>query len=363
MRKTKIIATIGPATSEAKEIKKLIEAGVDFFRFNLKYSSIDWHNKKIATIRKLAKSLKKPTGIIVDVPRADFTVEIKDFDFVALSYLKTAQEVIDLRARLDKRGKSSRIIAKIENGTAMENVESIVKASDAVMVARGDLGREMPIKELGYFQKKIIDKCREFNKPVIVATEMLLSMTENVKPTRAEATDVSNAVFDGTDALMLSEETAIGKHPIEAVKTMSEIADFCETTGELRKINKNITNLTESLMDAATRLVKEDPNHEIKTIVVFTKTGNSARMVSRYRLEVPIIAISDDEENLRTMNLSFGVFPYLKEFKRIKFENEDPIFEELCKAKLIKKGEQVLLIHGNNWLLTGSTNQLSIRKA
>lgn len=360
MRRTKIVATLGPASDEPKIIKKLIEAGVNLFRFNLKYSSPKWHNQKIAEVRKIARSLKKVVGIIVDVPRSDFMMEIEDFDYVALSYLKSANEVVELRKRLLKRSKEAKIIAKIENGSAMKNLDEIVRVSDAIMVARGDLGIEMPLKELGYFQKKIIDKCRELNRPVIVATEMLLSMTENVRPTRAEASDVSNAVFDGTDALMLSEETAVGKHPVEAVKTMSEIAEFCENTGELRKITKTIINLEESLLDAAARLVKDDPNEEIKAIIVLTKSGRTARGISKYRLEIPVMTISDDEQRLRELNLSFGIFPYFKEFKDLKFEKEDPVFKEITTEVKLKTGDRILVIHGNNWLQSGSTNQLSI---
>lgn len=360
MKNTKIIASLGPATEKINTIEQLIEGGANFFRFNRKYSPTEWHKKEIALVRKAAHKLSRRVGIIIDIPRFDYATEIEDYDYIALSYLKGAEEIVDLKKRLSSKKRNSSIIAKIENGSAMENLEKIVSVSDAVMVARGDLGKETPIEELAFYQKRIIDVCRQQHRPVIVATQMLLSMTDNMSPTRAEATDVANAVFDGTDALMLSEETTIGHHPVEAVKTMARIARFCEGTGELRKIDIVADNLAEKLILATTQIVNTG---DFKAIIVFTKSGNTARVLSSYRLPIPVIAISDDEDNLARLALSFGVVPFFKKFDQNKFEDENPVFAEIKARELIKTGDNVMVIHGSNWLKSGSINNISIVRA
>ena len=362
MKKSKIVATIGPATQESEVIKKIIENGASMFRFNMKYNTPEWHNSRIAMIRKHSKILKIRTGIIVDIPRSDFKLEINDFDFVALSYLKQASEVTNLKQRMRSMNRDVGIIAKIENERAIADLENIVRESDGVMVARGDLGIETPLKELAYFQKKIIDISRINNKPVIVATQMLLSMTKNNKPTRAEATDVANAVFDGTDALMLSEETALGEYPVEAVKTMAEIAEYNEKVGELRQITFKTTSLTDSLFAAAAKIVNESLDYKIEALVVFTKSGLSVRSMSKYRLGVPLIAISDQENVLQRLGLSYGVVPFYKKFLEREYKSIDPVFDEICSMHYIKKGGTIMIIHGSNWFETGSTNQISLRK-
>lgn len=353
------MATLGPATETEEKIRKLIEGGVNIFRFNLKYSPASWHIDKIKRIRKIAKGLHKSVGIVVDMPRSDFSLTDLDWDYLALSYLKNSREIINLKTRLKKYKRAIRIIAKIENREAMMDLDNIVDVSEAIMVARGDLGIETPIRELAYFQKKIIDVCRQKGKPVIVATEMLYSMINNKTPTRAEATDVSNAVFDGTDALMLSEETAIGKYPVEAVKTMDEIASFCEDTGELRKIVLKPKLAAEYLFESAARITESSAI--IKAIIVFTKSGQSAKLISRYRLTVPIVAISDEEGLLRELNLSFGVIPYFKKFQKGTYHSEDPVFKDILDLGIVKAKDTVIVIHGNNWLESGSSNNLSLK--
>ena len=309
MRRTKIVATLGPATESEEKIVGLLKAGVNLFRFNMKYSPANWHNQRIALIRKNAVKLNTRVGIMIDIPSNDFKIEIDDYDWVALSYLKSAKEVLKLKKRLA----NTKVIAKIENGEAMKNLIDIASVSDGLMVARGDLGRETPIEELALFQKKIIDMGRISGKPVIVATEMLYSMVKSITPTRAEATDVANAVFDGTDALMLSEETAIGDHPIEAVEVMSRIAAFCENSGELRLIDLKAKSLIDALTESAAKIVNDKLDQPIKTILVFTQSGASATMMSKYRLNVPVTAISKDEKVLNRLCLSYGINPTIQE--------------------------------------------------
>jgi pyruvate kinase len=362
MRRSKIVATLGPATEKVESIRSLIDTGVNFFRFNRKYSPAEWHVKAIKNIRKISLEMNQRVGIIVDIPRADFATDIDDYDYIALSYLKNHQEVVDLKERLKRAKKNNCVIAKIENGSAVKDMENIVRVADAVMVARGDLGKEVPLMELGFLQKKIIDCCRINHKPVIVATQMLLSMVDNKQPTRAEATDVANAVFDGTDALMLSEETSVGHNPIEAVKMMSEIAEYCEGTGELRKVIIKTNELKDMLLQAVANIIESKHDWPIKAIVVFTKSGFTSRFLSGYRLRVPIIAISDDKNVLGQMALSYGVIPYYKNYEAGKFAGVEPIFEKLAQFKIVDKNDKVILIHGNNWLESGSINNITIVK-
>lgn len=360
-RRTKIVATIGPATEKEDIIEKLLVEGANLFRFNMKYSPNEWHNDKISKIRKCAKKLGLPAGIIIDIPRNDFLVEINDFDYIALSYLKSARDIVDLKNRLKHRKVETKIIAKIENGYAMSELKNIIEVADGLMVARGDLGRETPIEELAFFQKKIVDAARIAGKPVIVATEMLYSMTKNPTPTRAEATDVANAVFDGTDAVMLSEETALGEHPIEAVRVMAKIAKFCETTGELRSINLGAKTLTDALTESAARMTKDDLDKPIKAVVTFTRGGTTTKMMSRYRLGVPIIAISNDRKVLNQLSLSYGVIPYFKEFDTTEYATENPIFENLKDDGLLHSKDTIVVVHGDSWFGLGPANRLSIR--
>jgi len=281
-------------------------------------------------------------------------------DFVALSFVRTADDIFTLKKALIKNGSTAKVIAKIENAKAIENLEEIILASDGIMVARGDLGIEIPIRELAYWQKKIVDLCRKHSKPVIVATQMLQSMVTNYHPTRAEATDVSNAIFDGTDAVMLSEETAMGKYPIKVVSEMAKIASFCENHGLTKEIPMDPKNLTEVLVNAAVKIVKGTKDFPIKAVVLFTQSGNTARILSRYRLKIPVIAITNNRETVKTLSLSYGINPYYKNFRENDFKASNPIFNELLKFEFVEKGDNVLMIHGNNWMDAGSTSDISL---
>lgn len=355
LKRTKIIATLGPASETDEVIAKLYENGADVFRFNMKYNSQKWHQNTIAKVRKLGG------GIIVDIPSNDFKLDFDDFDYLALSYLKNKQDILDLRERYSKKyNKFIRIIGKIENRQALNNLDSIIDCADAIMVARGDLALDIDYSELAYFQKSIIDKCREHKKPVIVATEMLMSMTHSLTPTRAEATDVANAVFDGADCLMLSQETTIGEYPTQTVATMSKIITYSENTDELRKILIPVATLGEEIIKAAVDIINGHKN-DFKAIVVFTKSGQAAKTISTYRQKIPIIAISDSEEVLANLKLSYGVIPFYETFDKSKFNNNSIFFGKLSKVFGWKEGTNIVMIHGSNWLETGSVNALSIK--
>lgn len=325
------------------------------FRFNMKYNTTKWHQETIKIVRRLGG------GVVVDIPSNDFKLEINDFDYLALSYLKNKEDIVNLRIRYKKKlGKEIRVIAKIENRRALENLESIIDEADAIMVARGDLALDIDYSELAYFQKTIVDRCREHKKPVIVATEMLMSMTHNLTPTRAEATDVANAVFDGADCLMLSQETTVGEYPIETVTIMNKIIGYSENTDELRKINIPVKNLGDEIIQAAVDIASSHKK-DFKAMVVFTKSGQTAKAISSYRLKIPIVAISDSAEVLANLKLSYGVTPFLETFDQSKFNNNSSFFGKLAKVFNWKTGSNVMMIHGSNWLESGSVNTLSVK--
>ena len=255
---------------------------------------------------------------------------------------------------------SIKVVGKIENMRAIKYIDDIVKSSDGIMIARGDLGIEVPIRELAFWQKKIIDLCRINNKPVIVATQMLRSMVENNRPSRAEATDVSNAVFDGTDALMLSEETSIGKHPIKVVKEMVDIARFSEDTDIMRRLEIEANNATEVLVDAAVKIVNNNKSLKIGAVVIFTQSGNTARIFSKYRLNLPVVAVTDKKDSLKGLMISYGVKPMLKKFGKTSFKMPKSLLGELVEACIAKTGDNLLVIHGNNWMESGSTSDISL---
>jgi len=361
IKKTKIIATIGPASESQEIIDKLILAGTNLFRFNIKHNTVEWHQKTVDLVIERSKQLGKIVGIIVDVPKPEMATVINNADFIAQSYVKNADEVTALRKLLDDKGIGAKIIAKIENSDAIKNLSEIAEVCDAIMIARGDLGIEVPIEQLAFWQKTIINWCRSKNKPVIVATEMLQSMVKNPTPTRAEATDVANAVFDGTDAIMLSEESAIGKYPVETVEQMVKICVFCEGRMEIKKVVKLSKSPTEILVAAASMIVEKSEELPIKAVVVFSQSGNTVRVLSSNRLKTPIVAITDNQEILQLLSLSFGVVPYYKKFENTQFKIEDPVFNELVGKNILTKGESILVIHGNNWLSAGSTSDISLK--
>lgn len=243
--KIQIVATIGPSTKEKEMIRNLIQHDVDVVRLNFSWGTYEEHLDYIKNVREVAEEVGKRIPIIQDLsgPRLqkedghqfDINIEslitIKDLkdlefgiknnvDYVAMSYVGSSVDVELLREEIKKSGKNISIIAKIERKIAVEKIDEIIKSSDSIMIARGDLGNEVPLEQIPFVEKEIIEKCKIAGKPVIVATQVLLSMTENPFPTRAEMTDIAYAVISGADALMLSDETAMGAYPLEAVMMM-----------------------------------------------------------------------------------------------------------------------------------------------
>jgi len=237
-RRTKIIATIGPASKDFSTLKQLILAGVDIFRFNLKHSTLAAHGRNINRARKAALEQDKTIQILIDLPSSSFLEGIdlaiqKKPEYIALSHIKKASEIMKFKKIIYKIKLSTNIIAKIETSAALNQLALILDEVESLMVARGDLGKSIPVEQVPFVQKEIVLACKGVDKMVIVATEMLLSMVSNKKPTRAEASDVANAVLEGSNAVMLSEETAIGKNPVESVKIMDKIISEAESWQKL----------------------------------------------------------------------------------------------------------------------------------
>ena len=295
--------------------------------------------------------------------KADLLFGIQqDVEFVAASFVSCEDDIRAMRDFLDANGgKSIDIIAKIENRAGVDNIEEICKVADGIMVARGDLGVEIPFVEVPTIQKYLIKKCRLLGKRVITATEMLESMIHNPRPTRAEISDVANAVYDGSSAVMLSGETAAGKYPVEAVKSMAEIAEFTERGIDYKQFFLSTEFRIRNNIDAvshATCAMAVDTG--AKCIVVASMSGQTARMVSRFRCPVDIIGMTTSVKAWRKLNLSWGVTPILSE----EFNSVEVLFyRELCEAKRVKKlksGDNVVLTGGLINGQPGNTNMIKL---
>jgi len=465
MAKTKIVATIGPASESEEVLRSMIIAGVDVLRFNTKHNEPEWHGEVIERARKISKEEEIPVGILVDLQGPEIrintpdkkpivvrkdqlvtfsmtgengavqvpTKEIygaitvgdvvliddgkymfniveadkeffvaksvddyeignrkgmnipgvridlpsltgRDFkmldmaekvqpDFVALSFVRDAHDIEILRNELKQRDINSHIVSKIEGKQAVENIEHIIDLLDAVMVARGDLGIELPLEQITYWQKLIIKRCRLASKPVITATEMLQSMVENPRPTRAEVSDVSNAVFDGTDATMLSGETATGMYPLKTVQMMETIATFNEGKNFVPSVKFSETaNQTRAITHAVMDIVDQSKDFDIDAVVVFTETGRTARDLSRFRPHVPIYAITEDEKTRNQLNLSYGVIPYLVSLPDGVVLEIDKVIAVLKERGIVLSGRRVIFVHGDHWKIPGLTNTITIKE-
>ncbi|MBO5378070.1 MAG: pyruvate kinase [Ruminiclostridium sp.] len=285
-----------------------------------------------------------------------------DVDFIAASFVSTKNDVEAVRKFLDDNGgKSIDIIAKIENRAGVDNIDEICQVADGIMVARGDLGVEIPFVEVPSIQKYLIQKCRLLGKRVITATEMLESMIQNPRPTRAEISDVANAVYDGSSAVMLSGETAAGKHPVESVRNMAEIAEYTEKHIDYKKwfatTDYKIINITDAISHATCAMAIDV---KAKCIVVNSITGKTARMVSRFRCPAEIIGVTTDIKAWRQLNLSWGVTPVLEE----EYNSLDILFyQSLNQAKRIlnlQSGDNVVLTGGQINGQSGNTNTIKV---
>jgi pyruvate kinase len=465
--KTKIIATIGPASMNKAELRAMITAGVDVMRINGAHGSEAEHARAVELVRSVAKSMGQHTAVLFDLPGPkirlgelksepvmlkkgsivtiacgsnvqsgdkipvpekfiakaatagtrifinDGLVEVKvvsidglnltcrvvaggeirsrkglnlpnvdlpvsslnrndlrllklaialGVDYVGLSFVRTAKDVKDLKKILSKKSPQIGVIAKIEKPEALGAIDEIIKAADAVMIARGDLGIEMPFYELPAIQNDIILRCRYAGKPVITATQMMESMVLSAMPTRAEATDVAMAVWEGTDAVMLSEETSIGKNPAKAVSAMARIAqraerDIHETNAPCEKSDKKEFQAQTICFAAATIADKIDA----RAIVTPTRTGRTPLFVSGLRPYTLIIAPTEDEHVARIMQLFWGVFPIVTPTFSSVDETLRCAAESALNSSLIKKGDTIVITSGAHGKKDDITRLLEVR--
>ena len=303
-----------------------------------------------------------PSLMEKDIEDLKFGVE-NGFDIVAASFIRSAEDVLKIRRVLEENGGGQmHIISKIENQQGVENIDKILEASDGIMVARGDLGVEIPPEEVPLVQKILIAKANRIGKPVITATQMLESMVHSPRPTRAEANDVANAIFDGSDAIMLSGETAAGAYPLEAVATMARIALKAESAVDYAAKLANTTeparvNITNAISMAACATAAELKTAAITTV---TKSGFTARMISRYRPACPLIASTSDETVWRQMNLIWGCKPMLYTGELPRGGVFDTALEIAVKSGLLKNGDTVVSALGMPLGFSGATNTLRV---
>lgn len=467
MRKTKIIATLGPASSSPEIIKKLIETGMNAVRINFSHGTHESHSETINAVKKIREEMNMPIPIILDtkgpeirtkllktdniklqkgnkfilttddiegdenkvsVTYSDFakdlhvgaTVLIDDglielkvleitgndviceimnngtlgsrkginlpnisinlptltekdvedikfgikmgFDYIAASFIRSASDVLEIRKFLKENGgEEIQIISKIENRDGIDNIDSILDVTDGIMVARGDMGVEVPLEEVPIIQKELISKCKSKGKLVVTATQMLESMINNPRPTRAETNDVANAIFDGTDVIMLSGETAKGNFPVESVNTMVKIATKIESSIDyVKKFYEEKGSATTNITDAISHATCTTAS-DLKSpcIVAISKSGFTVREVSKYRPSSIILALTPDERVQRQLNLIWGCYPYLISIDKI---FNDHLFEDTTKMALekgfAKKGDTVITVAGIPLGKTGSTNTL-----
>ena len=296
-----------------------------------------------------------------DISDIEFGIR-EGIDMIAASFVRKASDVLAIREILEKNNAGDvLILSKIENQEGVENIDEILQVSDGIMVARGDLGVEIPTEEIPIVQKMIIKKCNELAKPVITATQMLDSMIRNPRPTRAEVTDVANAIYDGTDAIMLSGETAAGKYPVEAVKVMASIAKRIEQTLDYDRMLKEKGSKNVTVTDAishATCTTAVDLN--ASAIITSTSSGYTAKMVSKFRPQAPIIAATSNEAVMRRLALTWGVCP----IKSALAGNTDEVIEKSIEASIengyVKNGELVVITAGVPVGVSGTTNLIKV---
>lgn len=351
--------------------KILIDDGL----IELNVTAIDHENQEIVTEVLNSGTIKTKKGInvpntqlnlpgITEKDESDIRFGAKQgIDFVAASFVRRASDVMEIRAVLEDEGYYNvKIISKIENEEGVSNIDEILAVSDGIMVARGDLGVEIPTEDVPIVQKQIIKKCNQAGKPVITATQMLDSMQRNPRPTRAEAGDVANAIFDGTDAVMLSGETAAGDYPVEAVKTMASI---CSRT-EDALVGQDAFTLKAYDNDDLTEAIGQSVGHTarnlgIKTIVAATSSGHTANMIAKYRPQAHILAATFDEKSARTLALTWGVEPFVIEKPGSTDEMLDSATALSQEKGYAKEGDLIIITAGVPVGESGTTNIMKIQ--
>ncbi|MHA7621925.1 pyruvate kinase [Pediococcus acidilactici] len=472
MKKTKIVSTLGPASTSVDTIVKLIEAGANIFRFNFSHGDHEEHLGRYNMVKEAEKITGKSVGILLDTKGAeirttvqkdgnqeyhtgdkarismdaslettkekiavtypglyddvhvgghvlfddgllDFKIDEKDdenrelvvhatnngvlgsrkgtnapgvsinlpgitekdasdirfglesmnINYIAASFVRKPQDVLDIRELLEEKNMEDvQIFPKIESQEGIDNTDEILKVADGIMIARGDMGVEIPAENVPLVQKTLIKKCNALGKPVITATQMLDSMIENPRPTRAEASDVANAVWDGTDATMLSGESANGDYPVEAVATMAKIEQKAENAmaddGNLQINTFDQSDVTETVAAAVARAAK---NLGVKTIVAATQSGYTARMISKYRPDADILAITFDERVRRGLMVNWGVHPIVAERPATTDEMFELAANKAVDLGFAKEGDLILVTAGVPVGESGTTNMMKLQ--
>ncbi len=341
----------------------------------LEVLEIDKKNKEIRTKILNSGTLKNKKGVNVpgvsvqlpgitekDAQDILFGIE-QGVDFIAASFVRRGSDVLEIRELLKENNATYiNIIPKIENQEGVDNIDEILEVSDGLMVARGDLGVEIPAEEVPLVQKELIKKCNTLGKPVITATQMLDSMQRNPRPTRAEASDVANAIFDGTDAIMLSGETAAGQYPIEAVQTMHNIASRAEEALNHKNLLSLRSKSTEhTITDAIGQSVAHTAlNLDVKAIITPTESGHTARMISKYRTKAPIVAVTSNDYVQRRLALVWGVYPQLGKKASTTDDMLANAVEDSVNSGLVKHSDLVVITAGVPVGESGTTNMMKI---
>lgn len=464
MRRTKIVCTIGPASSSEKILEGLIRAGMNVARLNFSHGDHDFHRGLIRAIRRLERRLGCQIAILQDLPgpkirigavagdrvqlqnRRPFTLTTKEItgselgvsvsfpgltqavkrgdpillgdgeieleavqvgkhevkcrvvvggvlgshkgihfprtsldiralteddkkdldfgiqqkvDFVALSFVRDSEDILYARREMRKRGAAIPIIAKIEKHEALDHLDGILQNVDGIMVARGDLGLEIAQERIPAVQKKMIREANHLGKPVITATQMLRSMVWNPRPTRAEVADIANAILDGTDALMLSEETAAGDYPVQAVKVMAQVAEETEKILEPRQRFAGLKKtVPEAISVGAISLARD---LQVKAFLIPTTSGGTARLIARYRPQQPIVAVSPERQTVKMLCLVWGVFPVpIRGFKSTD-EMVRSLQTKALELGLVKRGDLVAITAGLPLHQAGTTNMITVK--
>ncbi|MFD2761825.1 pyruvate kinase [Lentibacillus juripiscarius] len=341
----------------------------------LEVLEIDHENRELKTRAQNSGTIKNKKGVNVpnvrvnlpgitakDAEDIKFGIE-QEVDFIAASFVRRTSDVLEIQELLEKYDATHlNIIPKIENQEGIDNIESILEVSDGLMVARGDLGVETPAEDVPLVQKELIAKCNTAGKPVITATQMLDSMQRNPRPTRAEASDVANAIFDGTDAIMLSGETAAGDYPVESVQTMSDIAMKAETALDHKLILDNRSRSSHmTITDAISQSVTHTAmNLSVSAIITPTESGHTARMISKYRPKAPIVAVTFSEVVNRQLGLVWGVHAVMGGKAHSTDEMLDIAIDQGLSTKLFDRGSRVIITAGVPVGESGTTNLMKV---
>jgi len=377
-RHAKIVCTLGPASSSPEIVERILKGGMDIARFNLAYGTLEEHSRLISEVRLLSHKLGLPTGVLLDLPglkrrtgdiKAVFSQDL-DFalsqkaDFVALSFISSAQHVVEVKELLKAMNADIPVIVKIERARALEESAAMFEVCEGIMVARGDLALEISIEKVPLAQKRLIKEANRRGKPVITATQMLESMVRSTTPTRAEAADVANAVLDGSDALMLSEETAIGSYPVEATEMMAKISLEAEAALPYEQLLRERWEDFPPEVDDATARAACQIAHQVqaRAIVAFTTGGTTALRVSKYRPRQPILAVSPSETVVRRLSLAWGVLPVRKS-ESADLEEVFVLAREVAlETSVATRGNLVVITAGLPLTVSGSTNLVKVHR-